>query len=126
RHKPGRRCLIEYTLASPEGSERVLLGKIRAKGVDSRTFHLMQQLRIAGLDGIHSMVGVPEPVAELADLNMWVQRKVSGTPAITALLSVDATTAARRIASSLHALHAANVAARKGHGLSEEIEILRQ
>ncbi|MDQ3548329.1 MAG: aminoglycoside phosphotransferase family protein, partial [Chloroflexota bacterium] len=36
RHKPGRRCLIEYGATSPAGS-LTFIGKIRAKGLDTRT-----------------------------------------------------------------------------------------
>src|SRR5438045_1835999 len=46
RYKPGRRCLIEYELAPAHSSSHplFLVGKIRAKGLDRKTFELQRIL----------------------------------------------------------------------------------
>src|SRR6266567_3459852 len=45
-YKPGRRCLIEYELATPQlpAKSAALLGKVRAVSLDKKCFELMQTL----------------------------------------------------------------------------------
>src|SRR5688572_30426709 len=53
RHKPGRRCLIEYELertASGAAERQMIIGKVRAKGADRYTHSLMHELRARGFD----------------------------------------------------------------------------
>ncbi|WP_299773469.1 phosphotransferase [uncultured Tateyamaria sp.] len=73
RLKPGRRALVRYDM--PDGN--VLLGKVRAKGIDLYAPRIQAKLRSAGLDGSDG-VGVP-PVAGTADsLALWLQQVVPG------------------------------------------------
>src|SRR5947207_5694328 len=81
RYKPERRCLIEYELDAPEVAARpiVILGKVRAKGLDARTFELLQTLWRGNFgpqsdDGIY----VPEPIGVIAPFQMWLQAKAPG------------------------------------------------
>src|SRR5947208_1616977 len=65
RYKPGRRCLIEYELSAPElpAKSVMVLGKVRAKGLDKKCFELMQTLW-QGEFGPRSADGirVPQPI----------------------------------------------------------------
>src|SRR5215510_13783852 len=44
RHKPGRRCVVEYEFDAPGQRQAKfnLLGKVRAKGLDKRTPQLLE------------------------------------------------------------------------------------
>ena len=130
RHKPGRRALIEYDLAAegPGGAPEpmALLGKIRARGCDLRTYDLMRELRANGFgptaaDGIM----VPEPMGAIPELAMWLQRKVPGVSATHLLAGPDGIGLARRIAEAIHKVHRVAVAPDRVHGVAEELDILR-
>jgi aminoglycoside phosphotransferase (APT) family kinase protein len=114
RHKPGRRCLIEYDLS--DGS--TLIGKMRARGADTRCFAIQQELWGNGFgrdaaDGIM----VPEPVAIIPQLALWLQRKVDGAP-----LSI----APERAAAAIAKLHRSGIKPAKLHMLGDELRILRE
>jgi Ser/Thr protein kinase RdoA (MazF antagonist) len=125
RHKPGRRALIEYR-GEHDGAPIVLLGKSRARGVDAATVEVSWRLREAGLRaGTASGVVVPRPVAVLPELGMWLQERVDGVPALTALEGEDGVEIARRIADALHTLHCTGVPSRRAHGVDDELGTLR-
>ena len=131
RYKPGRRCLIEYDLkVSRRGtpSEVVtLVAKARSRGADAATFRLLQTLRGRGFDEASpDGIAVPEPVAVIPELGLWLQRKVRGTAATTALAGPNGVALARRLADALHKLHRAGVAARRRHTMADELRILRR
>ena len=103
RHKPGRRCLIEYVLRSlPEdGHENllVLLGKLRAAKFDTNGFRVQKALWANGFgQACADDIRVPEPVGAVPDLHMWLQRKVAGWPATTLFKPTADTALARRVA----------------------------
>jgi aminoglycoside phosphotransferase (APT) family kinase protein len=131
RYKPGRRCLIEYEFETtrPGAPPEVvtLVAKARARGADAATFRLLQALRARGFDEASpDGVAVPEPVAVIPELGVWVQRKVHG-PAATAVLAEPGGVAlARRLAEAAHKLHHAGVAARRRHTMADELRILHQ
>lgn len=127
RHKPGRRCLIEYDFMNEQGQTIPLIGKIRAKGTDVHSYQLQQALRQAGFsednaDGI----AVPEPVGIVPEWQMWLQRKISGTIATHLLLQPNGVMLAQRIADVAHKLHQTNIPARRRHTVSDELQILQE
>src|SRR5204862_216187 len=75
RYKPRRRCLIEYELQSSDSPSKsiAVLGKVRAKALDRKTFRLQQTLWNGcfgpkGEERIH----VPEPLGVLPPFQMWL------------------------------------------------------
>jgi thiamine kinase-like enzyme len=127
RHKLGRRCLIEYDLRDEQGKTMTLIGKIRAKGTDIRSYEVQQALRQAGFredsaDGI----AVPEPLGIIPKWQMWIQRKVSGTVATQLLLEPNGSMLAKRIAEAAHKLHQTYVPTRRRHTISDELKILHE
>ncbi|NNF58385.1 MAG: phosphotransferase, partial [Rhodothermaceae bacterium] len=85
RHRPGRRALLEYRFEGPE-EPVTLLGKVRAKGLDRSTFALMTSLWQSGFgSSATDRVSVPEPVGVWPEARMWLQRRVPGISAATAL-----------------------------------------
>lgn len=131
RHKPGRRCLIEYdlTVNVPGRFERPLtvIGKVHARGVDEHCFCLMQHLRAAGF-GENSVDGiaVPAPLALIPDFNMWLQLKVPGTTASALLGQPGAIEISRRIAAALIKLQRTDLALERVHTAATELGILRE
>jgi Ser/Thr protein kinase RdoA (MazF antagonist) len=131
RHKPGRRCLVEYDFdhSGPEGSAagRTLIGKVRAKRPDLISYRIQQALfsslfhRDAG-DG----VVVPEPVGLVPEWHLWLQRKVSGERATQVLETNEATQLASRIAEAIYKLHGCSSPVRRRHTLSDELSILHK
>ncbi|MDO4768637.1 MAG: phosphotransferase [Pseudomonadota bacterium] len=126
RHKPGRRCLIEYELADPEkGGRFSVLGKIRAKGLDRRSHAVQQHLWENGFDGsCADGVSVPEPLGLLPHLSMWLQKKVSARPVIQGLNGENGPALAGRIAEALHKLHRLGPLPERVHGMEDELRIL--
>jgi thiamine kinase-like enzyme len=129
RHKPGRRCLIAYDLAleTPAGSESfTLVGKVRAKGTDFRSYRVQQALWQAGFAAdSEDHISVPEPIALLPDLQMWLQRQVPGTIATQLLPQAQGVALAQRIAEAAHKLHQAAIPPHRRHTLADELHILR-
>ncbi|HEV8265838.1 MAG TPA: phosphotransferase [Gemmatimonadales bacterium] len=128
RYKPGRRCLIEYDLEAAPNEIVTLVAKARSRGADAATFHLLQALRARGFDEASpDGVAVPEPVAVIPALGVWLQRKVRGTAATAALAEPGGGAAlAARLADALHKLHHAGVAARRRHTMADELRILHR
>lgn len=123
RYKPGKRVLIRY-----QSSRGPLLGKLRAGHRPATQFKLAQELRRAGFtehaaDGI----SVPQPVAAIDDLSMWVQRWVPGS-SMTAALCVADPGASRalgaRASAAARKVHRTNVASRRRHSVTDELGIL--
>ena len=131
RYRPGRRCLIEYDLEVQRPgapSERLLLlGKARAKGLDTRTYTLQRALW-AGDFGEHGAdrVCVPEPVGIVPAFQMWMQRKVPGVPATERLARPGGVALAARIAEAVHTLHRSGPPPRRRHTMADELAILHE
>lgn len=129
RHKPGRRCLIEYDVRidpprRPRERAR-LLGKVRAGRFGNAGYELADALWSAGFDDASSDgISVPEPIATVPDLRMWLQRKVQGRPATDLLSGPAGVPLARRVADAAHKLHRAGVPAMASHSISDELRIL--
>lgn len=131
RHKPGRRCLIEYDTvlerseAPPEAL--VLIGKVRARGFDETSYRLNNSLMLEGFGpDCDDAVMIPEPVGEIPELRMWLQRKVPGTVSTKLLANPGGVRVARRIADAIHKLHTAGVATRRRHTMADELRILHE
>lgn len=132
RHKPGRRCLVEYDVERPRpgaAPERMtLIGKARAKGLDGRGYRTQASLYDAGFgsdseDGI----SVPEPVGTVPEFRMWLQRKAPGVPATSLLARPDEAVLGQRLATAAHKLHRGGVPPlRRPHGVADELRILRE
>ncbi|GAB4374644.1 MAG: hypothetical protein Kow00121_19340 [Elainellaceae cyanobacterium] len=130
RHKPGRRCLIEYDLIveTPTSVQTVaLIGKVRAKGLDRASYELQRALWNQGFaadsaDGI----SVPEPIGIISEWQMWLQRKVPGTIATDQLLQTDGVALAHRIAEAAYKLHQTQIPASRHHTMTDELRILHE
>jgi hypothetical protein len=71
-------------------------------------------------------ISVPEPIAYVAELGVWLQRKVSGREATELIQGPEGIALARRIAEAAHKLHAAGVPGKRAHAMADEIRILRE
>ncbi len=123
RHKPGRRCLVEYSLrvARAGGGEETMLvlGKIRAKGADGRAERLEVALR-------ENAVRIPEPLGTVPELGMRLHRKVEGIPAPALLAGDGGAQVARRVADEIRSLHRAPVKPHRRHTAGTELRILEE
>jgi hypothetical protein len=131
RHKPGRRCLIEYELdrdrMGAETERIVVIGKARSRGIDHATVRLVEELWEGAFSSASAdLVSVPEPLGAVPELGIWLQRKVPGAPATSLLGGPKGPTISRRIGEALHKLHQRGVPARRVHGLADELKILEQ
>ena len=129
RHKPGRRCLIEYQLAAPHFSDAPfsVLGKVRAKGLDRKTYELVQALWLGPFsprnqDGIY----LPEPIGVIPALAMWLQAKAPGVASTPLLASPVGPELARRIAEAICKLHQAELPVHRSHRMDDELRILHE
>lgn len=125
RHKPGRRCLIEYKVSLGSSAIDTWIGKVRAKGIDLNTFALMSELWRNGFDDANGNgASVPQPIGTIPCFRMWLQRKVEGLSAMTALAQEKSTGLARRIANALHMLHSIDTTCDRKHSIQNELAIL--
>lgn len=114
RHKPGRRAMLAY-----QAGDAHLLAKMRAKGVDTKGFMLQAGLWHSdfgpgAVDGIR----IPQPVAIVPRLGLWLQRRVDALPFDPARLPPA------RAAQAIAKLHKSSVIPHKTHLLSDELGIL--
>lgn len=127
RHKPGRRCLIEYAGRSRSTGERIeLLGKIDAKSRQQRYFDRQRLLWNSGFhadsaDGI----SVARPWGTVKNWQMWLQQKVPGEIGWHSLKRPTATAVARRVAQGLAKLHRLRLPLERLHQINDELEILK-
>ena len=131
RYKPGRRCLIEYYIEaeSTDMPHQVitLLGKARARGVDTATYGLCENLwNMDFHDKSVDRVSVPQPIGMIPEINMCLQRKVTGSLATKLLVKSDGVDLARRIAEAIHKLHQANISNCRQHSMADELRILQE
>jgi hypothetical protein len=131
RHKPGRRCVVEYDLRihAPDVPPEplTLIGKVRVRRYGNADYRRLQAVWNAGFrsdstDGL----SVPEPVGVVPKFRMWLQRKVPGELATSALLRPDGVELAARVAEAAHKLHRANVPTDRRHGMKDELNILHE
>lgn len=131
RHKPGRRCVIEYDVKVTWPNDRrkrlTLIGKVRARRSGESDCQLQRSLWDAGFetrspDGI----AVAQPAGVLPKLDLWLQRKVPGQVATALLAAPGGVGLARRVAEAAYKLHQAGVPAVRRHGMADELRILGQ
>lgn len=131
RYKPTRRCLIEYDLdIIRRGSAAwslTLIGKARARGLNTNTFSCLEALWRNGFDANSADgISVPEPVALIPALQVWLQRKVPGDIATAMLHGAQGVGLARRMAEAIDKLHRLGPKPTRRHGMAEELGILRE
>ena len=131
RHKPGKRCVIEYDLKvkrTGEVDHRVtVIGKIRARRSGNEGFRQLKMIWVAGFDSLSADgISVPEPVGVISEFKMWCQRKVPGETATPGLTGPNGMALARRIAEAIHKLHQANLPTKQEHTMEDELRILRE
>jgi hypothetical protein len=126
RHKPGRRALVEYRLEI-EGDGILLCGKLRAKGLDERTFGVVAALwrRGFGADAPDGL-SVPEPIGTVPELGMWLQRKAPGRPLTGLVEGPDGRSLVARAAEAAHKLQRVGVPTDRRHGVADELRILAE
>lgn len=131
RHKPGRRCVIEYdvSVARPaqDPEQATLIGKVRARRFGKSGYRMLKALWEAGFqmdsaDGI----SVPEPIGTVGKLQMWLQRKVPGQLATELLATDGAPALGRRIAEAAHKLHESAIDIEATHSMDKELRILHE
>ncbi len=131
RHKPGRRCLIEYGLqisAPWRGSRSIaLIGKVRAKGLDSHAYGIQYRLASLGLGpSSRHGVSVPPVAGYIPAFHMWLQHRVPGVPAEIALTGTNGDIVARRVAEALAVFHACAAGCTRRHAVPHELAILEE
>jgi hypothetical protein len=131
RHKPGRRCVIEYGLrvkhADAPWSNAMLIGKVRARRFGNEGYRLLDVLWNAGFQSDSADgVSVPEPVGVVPKFQMWLQRKVPGIGASALLPRADGVALARRVADAIHKLHRATLLPDRAHTMADELRILHE
>ena len=128
RHKPGRRCLIEYSCASNIGNRDVtVLGKIHAKSKHESSHRLQQTLwqsefHYESEDGI----SVARPVGTVPECQMWLQESVAGASGWDALLRPSGEAVAAQISAAAHKLHQADIITERMHTIEDEMNILEE
>lgn len=129
RHKPGRRCVVEYTFDAGAGTHGadplVVVGKSRMKGLNANAHFALESLWNAGFTPSRSSVCVPQPLGAVPAWRMTLQRKVNGDAAGERLASAGGVRVAARIAEAIYTLHTRGVAPARRHTVDDELQILR-
>lgn len=122
RHKPARRCLIEYRVGGVEFD--TVLGKTRAKRVDTRTAEVTGALH-AGAFNWSAADGlvVPAALGLVAPFRMWLQSAATGEPA-TAAIRLGSLDVARRLGEVPAKLQRHGPAPARTHTLVDELRTL--
>jgi len=118
RHKPERRAVLEYDV-DLHGEPVTLMAKIRRLRSGSSGFRLASALEAEGIP-------VPEPVAAVKPLKLWLQRKVPGTVATELVGSADGPALAAAIARESRRVHGCAVSPKRAHTMADELDILQQ
>ncbi|HVS30094.1 MAG TPA: phosphotransferase [Thermoanaerobaculia bacterium] len=124
RYKTGNRCVIEYGL-EVDGKPARFLGRIRANAFHRRAWRVNNELWRNGF-GAAAGVFVPQPVAAIKRLHLWLQRKVTGTEATVALPAREWRDAAARSAAAAAAMHRSAIALPHRHTVDDELAILSE
>jgi hypothetical protein len=126
RHKPGRRCLVEYDVDAVDGAEpATVIGKVRAKGADRRTFELARAFWQRGRFDQGAGIFVPEPLGVIPEWKMWLQAKVAGVTVDALLDQPDTAAIGRRAAEVVSAIQRVGPMPARTHTADDELRILR-
>ncbi len=131
RHKPGRRCIVEYDveIESRDFSMEAftLLGKARARRPPDENDQILRLLRARGFGSdAEDGIGVPEPFGVIPEYRMSLERKVPGLPASQLFGRAGGVDLARTIAEAACKLHRTGVLPRRCHTMADELAILRE
>lgn len=122
RHKPARRCLLEYRVSGVEFA--TVLGKTRAKGVDTRTAEVTGALHAGAFNwSAADGIVVPAPLGLVAPFRMWLQSAAAGRPA-SAALGLGSLDVARRLGEVPAKLQRHGPAPARTHTLVDELQTL--
>ena len=129
RYKPQRRCMIEYdlTVTQPPGGAGAVtvIGKVRRHRPGRHQHRLLRAFWDAGFDaGAADAICVPQPMGEVPELAMWLQRRVTGVPATELLTGPQGAAIAPRLADAAHKIHLAAIPTNKSHRIADELHIL--
>lgn len=129
RHKPGRRAVIayDYAVSWPDGRTEAIaaVGKMRAARPPRTAYTLLRRLWQHGFDADSpDGISVPQPLAKVPALDLWLQRRVPGVVATSLLTTPAGVPLARRVVDAAHKLHRAGVAPERAHGPREELAVL--
>lgn len=129
RVRPGRRCVLRYTMTAADGSRPLTLAaKIRVKGVNRRVEVACQTLRAQGFaEGGKQRFIVAEPLGSIDPLHMNLVRWYSGQTLQDQLSQGAAQPATfQQMGAALAELHSAAVPAKRVHRLEDELSILQR
>ncbi len=128
RHKAGRRALVAYEFHQHSPAQPyVILGKLRAKGVDYAAYRLQRELAAVGFreDAPDGIIVAPA-LGTIPELGMWLQQQVAGEVVLQALIGPAGVQLGARIADAAHKLHQAGLVPRRSHSMVDELIILAQ
>jgi hypothetical protein len=124
RHKVGRRALIAYDLETSAGELKVL-GKIRAKGTDHKSYLCQWALwENAFGDRLGNHCSVPEPLGVVEPWRMWLQRHVPGEAVTDILPTAQGLPLMTQIAALSYKIHTHPVPTPRHHTITDELKIL--
>ncbi|NOZ39396.1 MAG: phosphotransferase [Planctomycetes bacterium] len=128
RHKPGRRCLIEYACENVKtGRDVTVLGKIHAKRRHTRSHRLQQTLWESGFDYESADgISVARPAGIVPECRMWLQERVPGTVCWDVLAGPRGEMISARIADAAHKLHQTEIVTERVHTIDDELRILEE
>lgn len=123
RFKEDKRALIEYDLSSE--SDNRIIGKIRAKGLDKRSWQNQEAL-FDGEFGCNAKdrIHVPEPLFAINELNIWFQKKVAGERVFTPFCESTDADLPHHLALAIYKLHNTTLLPDKQHLIDKELKIL--
>ena len=136
--RSGRRAVIAYSVdAGPPGKQEeggagtrrhYLVGKVRARGLDRKSYRVQKALSHRGFDpGSSDGISVPPTLGLIPSWRMWVQRRVAGQPLDRSLSRLPRSRALDlmgQVALGIHKLHRAGVPTTRTHTLRDELGIL--
>ncbi len=130
RHKPGRRCLIEYQferrLPEQPAEQFTLIGKARAARVNIYEYQLAGEYQEAGFRfDSADRISTAQPVGIIPELHMWFQQKIPGVNSFECLSENGSVEIFGRIAEAIHKFHCTPVRAGRVHTTDDELRILR-
>ncbi|MCG9579330.1 aminoglycoside phosphotransferase family protein [Vibrio tubiashii] len=127
RYKKDKRALIEYEIERASGERLLIMGKVRLKSFDKRTWQInttlfTNQFGPNSCDGIH----VPQPLGCSPNHHIWFQRKVEGQNCFTLFCQRENELIPYRIAQALNKLHSAKIDTNRYHSHHDEILLLEE
>jgi len=131
RHKPGRRCLIEYDLLVKHPSRLpqplTLMAKVRMKSHDHTTWALANALWQGGMnDQADDNIAVPRPIGEIPHWHMWLQSKVAGVTLEQRFIGSQGERLAERVAEAANKIHRSGIPTQRRHIMADELNILTE